>query len=520
MLPINILDQAIDTVNEAGMSRRDFLKKSAAGALTLSPLGKLLTSVGIPPTAVENILTNGYVKFAVCTGSFYGRGDVPDLDTQFDKVNLAAKIARFRDKDIGYANDVDSYFVGKMTPQDFAAIAKASKSESPEVNIAGLSFNIYDKDENYYLENDDTGLSLNIHKTGEINWLECDPVVDNPIRTWWNGFGKYSNETITPEAKEIMDRLGLEEREDYENVEDDNEYEDEYENEDGEPETDNSPKWRREEAASSMHQWYESKLEKAINSINEAGMSRRDFLKKSAVGALAMSPLGKLLTSVGIQPIEAEKILTQGYVPLNVWTFTYSERDGILDLDEQFDKVALAAKVARFRDNEIKFGIDEDAYFVGKMSPQDFATITAASQDPSKTINIKGVDFKISEDDYKYYLINDATQITMTVPKSLDTPMQKGWIDVEENPIKLWYNEYGYTGKDIITPKAKKMMNELGFEEKRDEYDQEYEEEPEEYEEEPQDDYSPKWRREEAASPMHQWYESKLNKAIDALIKD
>jgi hypothetical protein len=66
------------SIIEAGLSRRGFLKKSLAGAVSLSPIGKILAAGGVAPSFESrlnnalSIVENKRIRFA----SFNSYGDI------------------------------------------------------------------------------------------------------------------------------------------------------------------------------------------------------------------------------------------------------------------------------------------------------------------------------------------------------------------------------------------------------------------------------------------------------------
>ena len=89
------------------------------------------------------------------------------------------------------------------------------------------------------------------------------PVTGNPLVTWWKNYGSWGDEIIGPHAKQVLDELGLRRENDSGDEYELEDEEDEYDEKDEDVENTRS-KWAKDPAASSMHQWFESKLNRAL----------------------------------------------------------------------------------------------------------------------------------------------------------------------------------------------------------------------------------------------------------------
>lgn len=140
---------------ESGISRRDFLKRGVAGAVSLSPLGKLLASSGVAPAIVKSVEA-GIVKpwtfpFTVMTNTHYGRGGSPLLSRQFENVGRAASLTRrLTSGGMKFGADEDAFFAGELSAQKFADIVKAAKDEE-DIEINGQIFQAFDDEDSIYL---------------------------------------------------------------------------------------------------------------------------------------------------------------------------------------------------------------------------------------------------------------------------------------------------------------------------------------------------------------------------------
>jgi len=255
-------------ISEAGMSRRDFLGRSFGAALSASPLGRLLLGVGIQPVVAKSVLGGQAVPFLVFTGTHYGRGDIPSMDEQFEKVSQATGLIKHFGDFLGFGVDEDAYFTGRLQPTDFAKIIRALNNNANTVQIAGNKYVLYDDDETIGLEDSDgSGVYARIYKGEFPEYFEEQPVTGNPLVTWWKNYGSWGEEIIGPHAKQVLDELGLRREneigDEYELEDEEDEHEEEYDEKDEDVET-TRPKWAKDPAASSMHQWFENKLNRAL----------------------------------------------------------------------------------------------------------------------------------------------------------------------------------------------------------------------------------------------------------------
>lgn len=258
---------------ESSISRREFLRRSAAGLMTMSPLGKFLSAHGVAPAVVQGVEV-GVVKpwafpFIVNTGTHYGRGGAPYLSDQFNAVESAASIAkRLTNGKLGFGADEDAFFAGELAPKDFAKILNAAdKGHKFEIN--GNFYQAIDEGDSITLEPIGNSEYITVWKNGLPSYLQGHGVLEidaeeAPVKTWWDSYGMYGDEPIDAAAREVIEQydLDMSERHDIGEIEDDEEYE-----EDEEQEPERPPK-RPREFYGSMHQLYDSfnrKLEKALS---------------------------------------------------------------------------------------------------------------------------------------------------------------------------------------------------------------------------------------------------------------
>jgi len=246
------------------------------------------------------------------------------------------------------------------------------------------------------------------------------------------------------------------------------------------------------------------------------GLNRRDFLRHAAAAAATLSPFGRFLAAHGVQPEIAKKIASGSPVPFTIGTGTQYGRGVPPDLIENFESVEGAVKLVQSFGKLMGFGVDEDAYFTGRMAPQDFAKILQAADPEHETnkVTINGQEYTVYEEEDTIYLEVNGNPGNIQIYKN-GLPEYIKEEPIEGNPLKTWWDRFGHWGEEPICPAAEKIMREKGitkpqYRSEEDEYEEDYEED---YEEEPQPSKE-RWQHEPAASSMHQWFESKLAKAL------
>ncbi len=243
----------LSTIYEADISRRDFLKKTTAGALSASPLGKLMLGVGMQPEVVKSVLGGKLIPFIVNTATHYGHGHIPDMSEQFSNVSQAANFVKRFSSFLGFGTDEDSYFTGRMELKDFAKIIKALKNDDI-IYVDGVKYGVYDDDKYITLEDAMGGIHIRIYKSELPKYLNEKPVTENPLKAWWDGYGAFGNEIIDVAAKEIMDELGLKRENDIDFEDGERWDQEEKGGEDSEEDMELDPKERDEQFRTSMHQ--------------------------------------------------------------------------------------------------------------------------------------------------------------------------------------------------------------------------------------------------------------------------
>lgn len=219
---------------ESGLSRREFLKRGAA-ALAAGP--QLAAAAAAPKS----------IPFIVTTGTHYGRGSIPYLSEQFENVARAFRLASgLSSGPVGYGIDEDAYFTGSLPIQIYRAALRADSEGSGVLNIGGRDFVVVSEDSSIYFESED-GLSFNAYLETP-DWLDFNPIEpgENPIKLWWDSFGKYGDELVDQAASKVIEDLDLDTSErGYE----DEDYEEDYEDEEDEDED--------EDDFGSMHQSFD-----------------------------------------------------------------------------------------------------------------------------------------------------------------------------------------------------------------------------------------------------------------------
>lgn len=251
------------TITEAavtGLSRRDFLRHAAAAAVTLSPFGRFLAAHGVQPEIAKKIASGSPVPFTIGTGTQYGRGIPPDLIENFGSVENAVKLVQsFGSKVMGFGVDEDAYFTGRMAPQDFAKILQAAdpEHENNKITINGQEYTVVEEEDTIYLEVNNNPGYIKIYKNGLPDYIQENPIEGNPLKTWWDEFGHWGEEPICPAAEKVMREKGI--------TKPQHRQDDDFHEPEEKPEPESQPKkWQHEPTASSMHQWFESKLARAL----------------------------------------------------------------------------------------------------------------------------------------------------------------------------------------------------------------------------------------------------------------
>jgi len=254
----------LQSIVENDISRRDFLKQSASVAASVSPLVKFLTASGVTSEVAQKIASGSMpIQYTVATGTHYGTGGVPELISQFKKVSKAAGLTKSLGRLEGFGSEEDAYFTGQMHPNLFIKLQKAAVDGTP-VKIGGSMMEVIDDGDYLELFGSDNNYA-HIFK-GELpsyiaNYTSpVDPNQVTPIKTWWENYGTYGNESLDGAAIDMMDEFDLEFREG------DEEYIDELEKRYEEDE-ELEERWKPEPEAASMHQWFEQKLQHTLKML-------------------------------------------------------------------------------------------------------------------------------------------------------------------------------------------------------------------------------------------------------------
>ena len=266
------------SIIEASLSRRDFLRKGLAGAVSLSPIGKILSAGGVAPSIVKSVEA-GAVKpwsfpFMVYTNTHYGRGGAPYLSDQFKAVAGAHRLVKsLGSGKTGFGVDEDAMLFGELTPSTFASILQAAKTNEV-VNLAGREYEVDDLGDSVELIGlGDSGSDqqITIFKSGVPKWMTFQEVApeESIIKKYWDSFGS-GDEPIDKEAIGVINKLNLDlsnradfEDLDLEELEDMGLNTDKYKSDYSEYEEQPQPR----EYFGSMHQSFESKLNSILNII-------------------------------------------------------------------------------------------------------------------------------------------------------------------------------------------------------------------------------------------------------------
>ena len=141
-----------------------------------------------------------------------------------------------------------------------------------------------------------------------------------------------------------------------------------------------------------------------LSLVVEAGMSRRDFLRRGASAALSVSPLMKLFAASGVSSSVVSGLQAGKTVPFLIDVVSWSkERNGppLSHYFYQAEKVADFSK--RLSDSDLIFGSGETYGVGGGLGLDKFAAIVRAASDGS-TVNLAGVEYRVEEDDYTFDL--------------------------------------------------------------------------------------------------------------------
>ena len=280
------------SIIEAGLSRRDFLKKGLAGAVSLSPIGKILAAGGVAPSIIKSVEA-GAVKpwsfpFMVYTNTHYGRGGAPLLSDQFNAVGDAHRLVKgLGSGKIGFGADEDALVLGEFTPSDFASILQAAQTNGI-INLKGREYEVEDLGDSIdligldHLGND---IQISVFKSGLPKWLGVQEVEsgESLIKTFWDSYGGWGDEPIDKSAIEVINKLNLDlsDRNDFEDLNWE-ELEDlglkdtdKYQNQQPEEQSYDEP--ASKEYYGSMHQSFESRLNSALSIVENKRIQFASF---------------------------------------------------------------------------------------------------------------------------------------------------------------------------------------------------------------------------------------------------
>lgn len=248
--------------------------------------------------------------------------------------------------------------------------------------------------------------------------------------------------------------------------------------------------------------------------IIESDITRRDFLKKTGATMASLSTIIQFLVDNGMAPEIAQGVAS-GTTPVS-----YIVSTGTGDasaLASQFKKVDKAAKLTKSLGKFNGFGIDEDAFFTGKMHPNLFIKMQKAAIEETP-IKVGDVEMQVVDngdclelfihggDNYAHIYKGD-------LPKYYSkTTMSVTGRDGNPEPIKTWWENYGIHGDDYLDQEAIEIMQELDLRFR--DCDEEYMDELE-FERKEQEESTQRWKPEPEASAMHQWFESKLQLTLN-----
>jgi len=198
---------------EADINRRGFLRLASAAAGGISPIGKLLTSIGASPAAVQNIASGNAIPFLVSTNTYWtGSGNEPSFQNKLQWVKNAISLAnRLSNGYLGYAvdeNDImwsqqqsvpyynDAYISGRIEPKALLPIIRAIQDKANQVTLNGDTYTVT------WTSGNDSIIALRNMNDDEIT-IYCNGVLpdgfvdtrtENPVKKW-------AEEHYTPSIK-------------------------------------------------------------------------------------------------------------------------------------------------------------------------------------------------------------------------------------------------------------------------------------------------------------------------------
>jgi hypothetical protein len=262
-----------------------------------------------------------------------------------------------------------------------------------------------------------------------------------------------------------------------------------------------------------------------LSSLSEAGMSRRDFLKKTGASSILPS-----LINTGMAP-EVAKDVASG--KKKIFVFMANGYDQYEPSGESFNGVSSSYNMIRRlagRDANVVNGPEEDweSYIVGaQISPERFIHLFDSAELAS------GLQRHANELDYAFRV--DGTNELVRITSKFDNLLDSEWADYSNsgNILKSWWENWG---QRVPAPLDISMFNRLkksGVDPTdredwvKEEIKQNAEEFPDEYGDlekygieeepiqEPEDNEAPEDYR--WASSMHQPFESKLARILGVL---
>jgi hypothetical protein len=283
------------SIIEAGLSRRDFLKKGLAGAVSLSPIGKILAAGGVAPSIIKSVEA-GVVKpwsfpFMVYTNTHYGRGGAPLLSDQFNTVGDAYRLVKYLGSGkIGFGADEDALVLGEFTPSDFASILQAAQTNGI-INLKGREYEVEDLGDSIDLTGLDhlgNDIQISVFKSGLPKWLGVQEVEsgESLLKTFWDSYGGWGDEPIDRSAIEVINKLNLDlsDRNDFEDLnweeledlglKDTDKYQ---EQQSEEQSYDEPAEPAPREYYGSMHQSFESRLNNALSIVENKRIQFASF---------------------------------------------------------------------------------------------------------------------------------------------------------------------------------------------------------------------------------------------------
>ena len=178
---------------------------------------------------LQRKLKHAYI-LVVNTNTWYGRGAAPLLSQQFDKVQAAWNlVTEYGRLPFRMGIDEDAFFTANAHPDLPLMVIDAYNNDQRTITLGGYEFHIdpdNSDDSEFYLtsydENGGHDIRLVIKdelenpKPGDLAvkrlariMTDTDPITKDPITTWWEAYGLFSNSPIDPPARAVIEKLNL-----------------------------------------------------------------------------------------------------------------------------------------------------------------------------------------------------------------------------------------------------------------------------------------------------------------------